>query len=103
MRIAAPRPVLFLTGLAIVLAAIVVANLNTSPLPSGVRSAIEAPVSACQDAPGSPMDTTLFRDIARRQNPVVVAIMTQSRIETAAPLPDNDEFFRWFFRCGRTK
>lgn len=58
------------------------------------HSAIEAPALAMQASPGPPLGTDLFRNIARQQNPVVVAIMTKARVEV--PLPD-DEFFQWFF------
>jgi serine protease Do len=40
------------------------------------------------------MDTALFRDIAHRQTPVVVSIVTQAHVRV---IPENDEFFRWFF------
>jgi S1-C subfamily serine protease len=40
------------------------------------------------------MGTALFRDIARWQNPVVVSIVTQSRVQA---VPEEEEFFRWFF------
>ena len=40
------------------------------------------------------MGTALFRDIARRQNPVVVSVVTQAHVQA---IPENDEFIRWSF------
>jgi serine protease Do len=37
---------------------------------------------------------TLFRDIARQQNPVVVSIVTRLRVQAVS---ENQAFFRWFF------
>jgi serine protease Do len=45
------------------------------------------------------MDTALFRNMAKRENPVVVYITTQSRLEVPEPteLFDGDDFLRRFF------
>jgi S1-C subfamily serine protease len=45
------------------------------------------------------MTTGLFRTIAKRENPIVVAITTQSRVKTPdVPQPfDSDDFFWRFF------
>jgi serine protease Do len=45
------------------------------------------------------MDTSLFRTIAKRENPVVVSIMTESHVRTpdVSQLFGSDEFFRRFF------
>jgi serine protease Do len=42
-----------------------------------------------------PMNTHLFREIARQQNPMVVAIMTKARVGQTAP--HVKEWFEWFF------
>jgi serine protease Do len=42
----------------------------------------------------APMDVNLFRDIARRQTPVVVAIMTRA---TESGIPEGAEWFERFF------
>jgi serine protease Do len=66
---------------------------------SSAQRAPSQPPSDAPDAadPGTVVTTSLFRNIAKRQNAVVVAITTQSRIETPrSPFPD-DEFFRRFF------
>jgi serine protease Do len=41
------------------------------------------------------MDMNLFRNIARRQNPVVVAIVTKARVEI--PFPEGEQWFERFF------
>jgi serine protease Do len=48
---------------------------------------------------GDVVTTGLFRSIAKRENPVVVAITTQSRVKTpdVAQTFGNDDFFRRFF------
>jgi serine protease Do len=46
---------------------------------------------------------TIFREIVRRQNPVVVSIMTESRVRAPEFSQfDDDEFFRRFFGVPRT-
>jgi serine protease Do len=43
---------------------------------------------------GVPMDTSLFRNIARRENPAVVAVTTRSRVRGHDV---EEDLFRWFF------
>jgi serine protease Do len=88
------RSLVLLIGLAVVVAAVV---LSTRSLPASraVQQPRLEPSLLAQETPReTTMDTALFRDIARRQNPVVVSIVTQARVEV---IPENDEFFRWFF------
>lgn len=59
-------------------------------------SAPQATAAATQEPAGAPMDTALFRNIARRQNPTVVAILTQVRVQPSSSFSD-DDFFRQFF------
>ena len=47
------------------------------------------------DTPAAVMDVNLFRNIAERVNPMVVAIMTRSRVDTS-PLQRDDPFRRFF-------
>ena len=52
---------------------------------------------------GRPVDTHLFRTIAKQQNPMVVFITTESKVKAEAlPLVD-DEFFRRFFGAPPTR
>jgi serine protease Do len=61
-----------------------------------VAGALAAPRDArSQTPPSVPMDVTLFRDIARRQNQVVVAIKTAARVEH--PVVEDAEWFERFF------
>lgn len=93
MRITARRSYFLLTGLAFVLAAMVLSTHNL-PASRAVQPGLEPSVFAQQDSRETTMGTALFRDIARRQNPVVVSVVTQARIQA---ISENDEFFRWFF------
>lgn len=52
------------------------------------------PSLTIQAPPGMPMDTNLFRNIARRENPAVVSVTTRSRVRGHDVEGD---FFRWFF------
>ena len=50
------------------------------------------------EPPGIPMDTNLFRNIAARENPVVVFITTESRTSgQEGPSSPDEDFFRRFF------
>jgi len=93
MAITARRSLLLLIGLAVVLAALVLSTQNT-PASRTIQPGVEPPVVAQQDSRAMTMGTALFRDIARRQNPVVVSVVTQAHVQA---IPQNDEFFRWFF------
>ena len=93
MRSAARRSFLLLTGLAVVLAALILST-RTIPASRALQPGTEPSAFAQRDSPETVMGTAVFRDIARQQNPVVVSIVTQSRVEA---VPENEEFFRWFF------
>lgn len=76
-------------------------RLNASSDRSGVPS---APAAAQRDArstapsdAGRPVDTHLFRNIAKQLNPMVVFITTESRVKAEIPPAFGDEFFRQFF------
>jgi len=47
--------------------------------------------------PGIPMDTNLFRNIAREENPVVVYITTESHVKAPAQKQFGNDFFQQFF------
>jgi S1-C subfamily serine protease len=55
----------------------------------------EAPAASTQESARVPMDANLFRSIARRQNPVVVAIMTKARVDVS--LTAEEDALRRFF------
>jgi serine protease Do len=93
MAITARRSLLLLIGLAVVLAAVVLST-HTIPASRTIQPRVEPPVLAQQDSRETTMGTALFRDIARRQNPVVVSVVTQAHVQA---ITENDEFFRWFF------
>jgi serine protease Do len=76
---------------------------------SGPALQAEAPNAAEQSATGDlpdhgrPVDTRLFRTVAKQQNPVVVFITTESKVRAETlPLLD-DEFFRRFFGAPPTR
>lgn len=72
---------------------VVASRLGVSPASDATPRA-EAPSPAVQGPPGMPMDTVLFRNIARRENPAIVSVTTRSRVRGH----DLDEdLFRWFF------
>jgi len=54
-----------------------------------------------RDAPppiaGRPVDTHLFRNIAQKENPIVVFVTTESKARADLPPVFDDEFFRQFF------
>jgi serine protease Do len=54
-----------------------------------------SPHAATREPQTPPMDTSLFRTIARQQNPAVVAIMTTTRYET--PVSEATEWLERFF------
>jgi len=94
MRIS-PR---FSTLLTLITVLVAVAILSIRSTGASLAPEPRATTSSTQprpDTPGSVMDVNLFRNIAHRVNPVVVAIMTRSRVD-AAP-PQGEDLFRWFF------
>ena len=75
----------------------------------GASVAADAPTPVEQTAArdvsdrARPVDTHLFRSIAKQQNPIVVFITTQSKVSAdMSPLLD-DEFFRRFFGAPPTR
>lgn len=64
-----------------------IAKVSDAVPQAGPSPTLEAP-------PGVPMDTNLFRNIARRENPVVVSVTTRSRV-TGRDV--EEDLFRWFF------
>jgi serine protease Do len=52
------------------------------------------PAITVQGPPGIPMDTSLFRNIARRENPAVVSVTTRSRVRGHDL---EEDLFHWFF------
>src|SRR5919198_2462830 len=102
------RKHLFVAVLAVIIAAAAVVFVAAwrNPRQDAV-AAPRAPVfvgtAGGRDDHGDVVTTGLFRSIAKRENPVVVAITTQSRVKT----PDfnqlfrNDEFFWRFFGFPR--
>ncbi len=66
------------------------------------RPASQTPAAGLADR-GRPVDTYVFRNIARQQNPVVVFITTESKVRVEMPPEVNDEFFRRFFGVPPTR
>jgi serine protease Do len=90
------RKLLFLVVLAVILAAAAVTfsaafRRNSTAEPASTRSGSSATTATAEhpDDRGDVMTTDLFRKIAKRENPVVVAITTQSHVKT----PDVTQFF----------
>jgi serine protease Do len=63
--------------------------------PCAAVAVAAAAALASQDRAAAPMDTSLFRDIARRQNPTVVAITTRAPVDEVSA--DVKGWFEWFF------
>jgi serine protease Do len=80
----------------VALSGIVRSPRSSTPVTTSAAPTAQAAGTTGASASGVTMDTTLFRTIARRQNPTVVAIMTRSRIQVTNPFED-DDLFRWFF------
>jgi S1-C subfamily serine protease len=72
---------------------IITSRLGISP-PSSAAPQAEGPRLTIEGPPGVPMDTTLFRNIARRENPAVVSVTTRARVIGYDP---GEDLFRWFF------
>ena len=75
-----------------VIVAVATVSLQNAPSQSSTRGS-QAETAVAASASSAPMDTNLFRRIARQQNPVVVAIMTKARLERV----EGEEWFEWFF------
>jgi serine protease Do len=96
---------LMLSIVALILAVVAVSFAASTRLSSeGRQTNVAATPSADlrpadRAAPSDAMTSGLFRTIANRENPIVVAISTQSRIKApgATQLSDSDDFFRRFF------
>jgi serine protease Do len=91
----ASREVLTVLALLVLLVAFAAVAITSTvgTLPAVPVSDTAPPSTAA--SPAAVMDVNLFRNIARRLNPAVVAIMTRSRV-AVAPQQD-DDLFRWFF------
>ena len=72
---------------------VVASRLGVAPA-SDASPNVETPAQATQAPPGVPMDTALFRNIARRENPAVVSVTTRSRVRGHDL---DDDSYRWFF------
>ena len=103
------RVVVILVGIIIAVVAITAADSRKAH-PPGAAAAVQAPHPAATtgkaadlDGHGEVVTTDLFRNIAKRENPVVVAITTQSRVKNqdmsqmfGGDQSDQDLFRRFF-------
>ena len=88
--------IVLVIAVTVVVAAALRRNVNSNSGPSAPANG-SRPASTADDA-GDVMTTKMFRAIAQRQNPVVVAITTQSRVKaTDMAQFGGDDFFRRFF------
>jgi serine protease Do len=85
---------IFLTLVIGVSFGVVVTSRLGIPPPSSATLQAEEPPLAIQGSPGVPMDTALFRNIARRENPVVVSVTTRALVRGYDP---GEDLFHWFF------
>ena len=81
-------------GLGLLLCAGVVLSSQRVSTPSAPVNFEPGVVAAPAPSP-SPIDVNLFRDIARRQNPAVVTIVTRSRVQEGSG--DLEDYFSQFF------
>jgi serine protease Do len=97
---------LMLSIVALILAVVAVSfaastRLSSEGRPTNVAATPAAGIRPADRAdPSDAMASGLFRTIAKRENPIVVAITTQSRIKApprATQLSDSDDFFWRFF------
>jgi serine protease Do len=104
------RQRIFFAMLAVTLAVVAVAFVaawRSNLLPAAALNRTVAPITSGRPDPanrnlddgGEAMTTGLFRAIAARENPVVVAITTESHVKAPALTQwfGNDDFFRQFF------
>ena len=77
-------------------------GLGDSRSTDAQRPAGQTPAGGFPDR-GRPVDTYLFRNVARQQNPVVVFITTESKVRAEMPSLPDDEFFRRFFGAPSTR
>jgi len=99
------RKSLMLSIVAVILSVVAVSFAASTRLSSEGRQPHVAPAGATHMTPADRVDrsdamtTGLFRTIAKRENPIVVAITTQSRVKTpdATLMFDSDDFFWRFF------
>jgi serine protease Do len=104
------RKRLFLAVLAVIIAAVAVtfATARRNPTNEVASRRSSEPASTATgsdrgDDRGDVVTTGLFRSIAKRENPVVVAITTQSKVKTPdfTQLFGNEDFFGRFFGAPR--
>ena len=96
---------LMLSIVAVILSVVAVSFAASTRLSSEARPANVAPAAATHMTPADRVDRSdamsngLFRTIAKRENPIVVAITTQSHVKTpeGTRLFDSDDFFWRFF------
>lgn len=88
--------VVFLTGL-VLGTRLNAGGLGQGRTPTEARGPRTEPSPIARTDPGRAVDTHLFRDIAKQQNPVVVFITTESKVTAEMPPIVGDEFFRRFF------
>ena len=97
------RPTLFyliLVAIASLTVGLVVASRFDMTPASGAAPQIAAQARRAAEAnPGIAMDTNLFRNIAKQENPIVVSITTQSRVRQRdlSEFSGPDDLFRHFF------
>jgi serine protease Do len=81
----------------------VLRDSGTAKVPAHADGAVATSGTGNTDPSGAsddrPVTTHLFRSIAKRENPMVVAITTQARVNAMRPTDssDPDDFFRRFF------
>jgi len=96
----------FLIGVGVTIAVDARRNAHDGPASSSERSASSSArtagtvgTSGDRDGGGDVVTTGLFRTIAKRQNPLVVAITTQSHVKSTdfSQFSEGDDFFSRFF------
>jgi hypothetical protein len=78
---------------------IITSRLGISP-PSSAAPEAEGPRLTIEGPLGVPMDTILFRNIARRENPAIVSVTTRARVLGYDP---GEDLFRWFLASSRCR
>jgi serine protease Do len=93
------------TGAAIVAVFLIGLTLGTRLTARGQSHNTAGPLAADRQPPvaGRPVDTHLFRNIAERENPIVVFVTTESKTRADLPPVFDDEFFRRFFGAPSTR
>ena len=100
MRVSTRVLTWFVVLLALVAAA-GVSTRSTGAIPAPARSAADPTVRPPSKSSTQAMDVNLFRNIAHRVNPAVVAIMTRSQVNVSPG--EGENLFEWLFREPRTQ